>query len=267
MATVPKAVESRLKKYVSSVQNRIIDAKEHILTKTEILGIFKYIACNIFGFDEQSELIDLSIAETSYCYLGVQTQDEIKYIMDLGSPKISLNNENLGPTIEYAIRHHIELVVRTNGITWEIHRSKCEQPNEYDIASSFNFLELNSNNEDDLTNLFLLCKEAHTKTIITDQYNRYRWWGFLSEDKRTIEYMFLLSVCLHEDGSEKVLIPHLDITYRCDKPFIARRNAEKAIEKHLKDEYGKEYDSQQKFESVAYYREATYIKTNCPIWW
>ena len=187
--------------------------------------------------------------------------------MDLASPKISLKNEDLGTTIEYAILHHIEWVVRTNGIEWEIHRSKCEQPNQYDLVCSFNFLELSLKSEDDLINLFLLCKEKHTKTIITDQYNRYRWYGFLSEDKHTIDYMFIVYECLYKDGSEKVHIPHLDLTYWCDKPFIARRNAEKAIEKYLKDDYGKEYDFEHRFESVAYHKEETYLKRNYPVWW
>lgn len=267
MATVSEAVKKRLTKYITSTKNKIVDAKKRDLASSDIQVLFEEIICKIFGYDKQSDLINVPIVGNLCFYFGVQIKEEIKYILEFNSPKMKIRNENLYPVVEYCNRHHIEWIVRTNGIEWVIHKSNCERPNIYEIVCSFNFLEINIENNDDLSLLFRLCKEFHDKTIITDQYNRYRWWGFLSEDKRTIDFMFLVNVCLYEDVSEKVHIPYLDVTYWCDEKFVARRNADKAIGEYLKNEYGKIYDIELKFETVAYHNEKNHIKTNQSVWW
>jgi hypothetical protein len=267
MDNLSQAVERRWNKHIGPAKKLIVDASKDILTQTEILDLFKNIVCNIFDFDEQSDLVDLSIVGAPSCYLGIRTQDEIKCVMELVPPSTTLKKGNLKSAIELAVRHHAEFAVRSNAIEWYILRSRCDQPDQYAEVRSFSFLELDLKNENDLESLFLLCKEAQNKTIITDQYNRFRWSGFLSKDKRTIEYMFLLEVYMYEDGSEKVHIPHLNVTYRCDKPFVARRNAERAIERHMKNECGKEYDVDHKFETVAYHKETACIKQDHPVWW
>jgi hypothetical protein len=212
-------------------------------------------------------LIDPQIDGNLCFYFGLQAQGELKYILEFNSPETNIKNENLNRTLDYCKRHFVEWMVRTNGVEWEIHRANCVSPNLYDMICSFNFIDMNLENDEDLNHLYLLCKEAHNKTLITDEYNKNRWYGFLNEDKRTIDYMFLLNICLYEDGSEKVHIPYLNVTYRCDDRFVARRNAEQAIDKHLKDVYGRTYDGEHRFETVAYQKEIIYMKENHPVWW
>ena len=267
MFTVHEAVKKRLIKYHVATQNKIVASKKRELTKANIQGLFEEIICKVFGFNKQSDLIDLQINGKLCFYFGIQIQGEIKYILEFNSPKINVRNENLYRIVEYCKRHLVEWIVRTNGIKWEIHRANYERPSSYDMICSFNFIDMNLENNEDLSHLYLLCKEAHDKTIITDENNKYRWYGFLSEDNRTIDYMFLLNICLYADGSEKVHIPYLNVTYWCDDRFIARRNAEKAIDKHLKDVCGKTYDGEHKFETIAYQKETMPMKTNLPVWW
>ncbi len=268
MTAIPEITKKRLKKRISKAQKSIVNAKnKHIDEKEELLNIFKQIVCNIFGFNGQKELIDLSIIGMSYYYIGVKIENEIKYIMDISFPKIDIQNGGLSKTIEYAIDNNIEWFVKTNGTFWDIYRNRCKPPDEYEKICSINFLELNLNNDEDLASLFILCKESHNKNITTDLYNRKRWYGYLNEEGTSIDYMFLVNVCLYEDGSEKINIPFFDVTYWCDEPFIARRNGERAIEKYLKEEYGREFDSEHRFETIAYHKEASHLKKNVPVWW
>lgn len=268
MVAIPESVKKRFKMHIGKAQNKIANAKnEYTDEKEELLNVFKHIAHNIFGFNEQTELTDLSISRAKYYYLGVKIKNEIKYIIEIVSSQMNLKNEYFTKTVEYAKHHHIEWFVRTNGIAWEIYKNRCEQPDEYEKVCIFNLLELNLKNDDDLANLFILCKESHNKTIINDLYNRNCWYGYLNEDSTSIDYMFLVNVCLYEDGSEKVYVPFFDVTYWCDEPFIARRNVERAIEKYLKDEYGREFDSEHRFETIAYHKEASHLKKNVPVWW
>ena len=268
MVEIPKAIKKRFKKSVGKSQHKIEKLKNEFTDgNEEVLNVFKYIVSNVFGFNEQKESIRLPIDGMAYYYIGLKIENEIKYIIEIGSPTKNIQNDNLSIIIEYAMHNHIEWFVKTNGILWDIYRNKCKQPNEYEKVCSINFLELNSKNHDALSSLYILCKESHNKNITTDLYNRNHWYGYLNEDCTSIDYMFLVNVCLYENGSEKVHIPLLDLTYWCDEPFIGRQNAERAIEKYLKDEYEKEFDSGHKFETIAYHKESIYIKTNVPIWW
>lgn len=266
MSAVPETVAKRLEKNLDAAKERVIKAnKKSVQSKSEVLDLYKYLALKLFGFTKPARVIDLSVSGVAHFYLGIESQDEVKYLLDL--PLSKSMSEKIDSTIEYATRHHIEWLVRTNDIDWQIYRADCVDPNHYDLVSLFNLVELNYKNENDLMYLFLLSKEKHTKTLVFEEYNRWRYHGFLSKDKSIIDYMFLIDVSLYDDGSEKVYIPLLDLTFRCDQPFAARQNAEKALEKYLKHEFGKEYDFEHRFQSTASVTETTYLKTNHPVWW
>jgi len=269
MVAIPESVKKRFKMHIDKAQNKIANAakNEYKDEKDELINVFKNIAYNIFGFHEKKDMIDLSIFRMTYYYLDVKIENEIKYIIDISSPKKSIQSEDLSQIIKYAMNKHVEWFVKTNGTFWNIYRNRCKQPDEYEKVCTINFLELNLNNDEDLANLYILCKESHNKKTTIDLYNRNRWYGYLNEDSTSIDYMFLVNDCLYEDGSEKVYIPFFDVTYWCDEPFIARRNVDRAIENYLKDVCGKEFDSEHRFVTIAYYKEADYLKKNIAVWW
>lgn len=272
MPTIPKQVKSRFKNYLANAQNQIINAEKQLIESNEkLLNAFKYIACNIFGFNEQTELTYLSIPGAKYYYLGVKSGNEIKYIIEIVPPKMNFKNESFIKTSDFTIHNNIEWFVITNGTVWEIYRNRCKQSNEYGQEQikecTFNFLDLNLKNDDYLTNLFILCKESPNKEIITDLYNRNQWLGYLNEDKSSIDYMILLRLYLYEGNSEKVHIPVFNVTYWSDQPLLARQNAEKTIDKYLKDKYGREFDNEHKFVTIASFEEKDYLREKVPVWW
>ena len=133
MAAIPDPVKKRFKIHIGNAQNKIANAKNELTDeKEEFLNVFKHIACKIFGFNEQKELIDLSIFGMTDYYIGVKIENEIKYIIDISSPKKNIQNENLSKTIELAMHYHIEWFVKTNGTFWDIYRNRCKQPDEYE---------------------------------------------------------------------------------------------------------------------------------------
>ena len=76
----------------------------------------------------------------------------------------------------------------TNGINWQVHKIRFEQPIDHDLVCEFNLLDLSSKKEDDQDKLFLLCKEGLTKDSREDYYekkqclNRYVIGAFLLSD-------------------------------------------------------------------------------------
>lgn len=267
MVVIPEPARKRFRKHLGKAQSNISLAINNHADESESLqSILIQILRDVFGFNEIEKLVDLSTSEMKN-YLGAKSDDETKYIVDISFPRTNIPSEISSNTVEYAKRNHVQWLVKTNGIVWDIYKNNCEQPGTYGKLYSMNFLKLNLDNNEDLANLFVFCKESHSKNIITDSHNRNRWYGYLNKDRTSIDYMFLVNVCLYDDGSEKVYIPLLDLTYWCDEPFIARRNAEKSIEKYLKDECEIGFDSKHKFETVAYHKETIHLKKNIPVWW
>jgi hypothetical protein len=145
MTTIPKPLRTRFKEHLINAQDQIINAeKNHVESKEDLLNIFKYISCHIFGFNEQTELIDLSISDVPYFYLGVKTENKIKYIIEIVPPGSNFNTEDFAKTVEYTISNNIEWFSRTNGIFWETYRNRCKQADEYGQEqvreSTFNLL-------------------------------------------------------------------------------------------------------------------------------
>jgi hypothetical protein len=262
-----EAVIKRLEKKIDPAKEKILNVKNRDLEEDDIKELFVDIVSGVFGFKKESEIFDLKSIEKSFFYIGTQIDDEIKYLIECSSPIKNFDDETINKAFEYGTKYHAEWIVKTNSIKWELYHSKCDEPNEYDLSCQFNFLDLDLKNNVDLEHLFLVCKEAHVKTSSTDPFNRCQWFGFLSKDKKTIEFMFLVSQCLYEDSSGKFHIPFLDVTYRCEVGLVARQNAMKALENYLKEENRKVYDSNHKFITVAYHKETEHMKRNQPVWW
>ena len=260
-------VTKRLKKKIDSAKEKILNIKNRDLEEDDIKRLFIDILSDLLGFNKESEIIDLKTNKKSCCYLGIQIDGEIKFIMQCSAPKFNLKNRLIEKTFEIGSKYHAEWLVKTNAIKWEIYQSKCDEPNEYDLSCQFNFIDLNLKNKVDLAHILLICKEAHVKSPTTDQFNRLQWFCFLSEDEKTIEFMFLVNQCLYEDGSGKFHIPFLNVTYRCNESQSARQNAWKAIEKFLQKDRDRAYDHIHKFTTVAYHKEAEKVKMNQPVWW
>ena len=89
------------------------------------------------------------------------------------------------------------------------------------------------------------------------------WTMFLSDDMRTIEYMWLTDLTTNDDGSEKVYIYHLNKLFCSDDFMGARMLGRKAMEAIM----NKTYDPNYCFSTPAFCRETTFFKKDYPCWW
>ncbi|MBW8017633.1 MAG: restriction endonuclease subunit R [Planctomycetes bacterium] len=85
---------------------------------------------------------------------------------------IKLKEAHLKQAIDYGANKGIEWVILTNGVEWEIYRIKFEQPINYDLVCSFDFLEISPRKEKDQELLFMLSKEGLSKEFRDDYYQR-----------------------------------------------------------------------------------------------
>jgi len=73
---------------------------------------------------------------------------------------------------DYGANHGVQWVVLTNGIEWKVYRIRFEQPINFDLVCTFDFLALNPRSEKDQELLFLLTKEGLGKNAREEFYEK-----------------------------------------------------------------------------------------------
>lgn len=115
-----------------------------------------------FGYDKYTELTSEQQIRGTYCDLAVKLQNKIKFLIEVKSAGIDLNDSHIRQAVNYGANEGIEWIVLTNSIDWKLYRIKFAQPIDFEEVSSFNILEADLKNEEDTKKIFLLCKEGLT---------------------------------------------------------------------------------------------------------
>jgi hypothetical protein len=101
---------------------------------------------------------------------------------------------------------------------------------------------------------------------ITDRFARKRWYGYLNQDKSTVEYLVLLIIDEFDDKSIDVEIPLLKLFFTTSNYLDAMQTATKSIDEYLMQHHKKSYDNNQQFITAAYCETTEPCKRNVPVW-
>jgi hypothetical protein len=126
----------------------------------------------VLGYDKHLEITSELAVRSTYCDLAIKIEDKVQYLIEAKAIGIDLKENHLRQVIDYGANHGVQWVVLTNGIEWRLYRIRFEQPINFDLVCSFNFLSLNLKDEKDQECLFILSKEGLTKNIRDDFYEK-----------------------------------------------------------------------------------------------
>jgi len=172
MATIPKKVIERYMKTVSKFQRVLKIARDRDVNEADTVSITQDILAEVFGFEKYLEITTEYAIRNTYCDLAIKIDDKIQYLLEVKAIGLTLKAAHLRQAINYGANHGVQWVVLTNGIMWELYRIRFERPIDYDLVSSFNFLELNPKKAEDQQKLFLLSKKGLSKSVREDYYER-----------------------------------------------------------------------------------------------
>lgn len=162
MLKIPKKVLERFVKLLKNYQTVALSQKNRDVSEADTVTLVKDILAYVFGYDKYNELTSEQQIRGTFCDLAVKIEGKIKYLIEVKSAGIELNEAHIRQATNYAANEGIEWVVLTNAITWQLYRVKFGQPIETERVFSFDFASLNPKNEDDQDKLFLLCREGIT---------------------------------------------------------------------------------------------------------
>ena len=172
MAKIPKKVIDRFIKSTGKFQKVLEIAKDRDVNESDTVAIIGDIFAEVFGYDKYLEITSEFAVRSTYCDLALKVADKVQFLIEAKAIGIDLKETHMKQAVDYGANHGVQWVVLTNGIEWQIYRIRFEQPINYDLVCSYDFLLLNPRDEKDQESLFILAKEALAKNAREDFYEK-----------------------------------------------------------------------------------------------
>lgn len=172
MANIPKKVLDRFLKNVSRFQKVLQIAKDRDVNESDTVSILSDIFGEVFGYDKYLEVTSEFSIRSTFCDLALKVEDKVQFIVEVKAIGIDLKETHMRQAIDYGANQGVQWVVLTNGVDWRIYRIRFEQPVNYNLVYSFDFLALKPRDEKDQERLFMLSKEGLIKKARDDFYEK-----------------------------------------------------------------------------------------------
>lgn len=172
MAKIPKKVIDRFIKSTGKFQKVLEIAKDRDVNESDTVAIIGDIFADVFGYDKYLEITSEFAVRSTFCDLALKVADKVQFLIEAKAIGIDLKETHIKQAVDYGANHGVQWVVLTNGIEWQIYRIRFEQPINYDLVCSYDFLLLNPRDEKDQESLFILAKEALAKNAREDFYEK-----------------------------------------------------------------------------------------------
>lgn len=167
---IPKKVSDRFVSTLKIYQAIAVAHKNRDVSEADTVTLIKDILADVFGYNKYTELTSEQQIRGTYCDLAVKIDGQIKYLIEVKSAGVTLNDSHLRQAINYAANQGIEWVVLTNSIDWRLYRVKFGQPIDFDLVSAFELPVINPRSTDDQAKMFLLCREGITSDAMGEYH-------------------------------------------------------------------------------------------------
>ena len=172
MAKLPKRITERFSKKVGKFQNILRIAKDRDVNEADTVSIITDILADVFGYDKYLEVTSEFAIRGTYCDLAIKVKEKVQFLIEVKAIGIDLKENHLRQAIDYAANHGVQWVILTNGAIWKIYKMRFEQPINYDLVCTFNFIEINLKKEEDKEKLFIICREGLSKAAREDFHEK-----------------------------------------------------------------------------------------------
>ncbi len=169
---IPKKSHDRLVAGLKKYQPIVGKLRERDISEADTVTVIKDMLTDVFGYDKYTELTSEQQIRGTFCDLAIKVEGKIYYLAEVKSAGTSLNDNHLRQAINYGAHQGIEWVILSNAIEWKIYRIKFGQPIDYEEVFSFDVTKLSTRSGEDLSKLFMLCRESISSDSLAD-YHRH----------------------------------------------------------------------------------------------
>ncbi len=162
---ISKKTEERFQANVPKFQKVLTQAKARDLNESDTVTIITDVLAEVFGWEKYLEITSEFAVRGTYCDLALKTGDKFHYLIECKAIGVDLNEKHLKQARDYGANKGIQWVILTNGVDWQIHRIRFEQPINSDLVVRFNLLAGNIKDDKFVEQLFVIAKEGVEKSL------------------------------------------------------------------------------------------------------
>ena len=168
---VSKRFIDRARPALRKYQKVLESAKARDVGESDTVVIVGDILTDVLGYDKYQDITTEFSVRSTFCDLAVRVSGELRYLIEVKAIGIDLKENHLRQACDYAANQGVEWVLLTNGVRWQAHRMRFEQPIQNDLVFSIDLLDPATKSNDLLEMFYLISREAGSGAEI-DRYYR-----------------------------------------------------------------------------------------------
>lgn len=155
---IPKRFIDRAKPALRRYQKILESARKRDVNESDTSVIVSDMLTDLLGWDKYEDVTTELSVRSTFCDLAIKSRGRLLYLVEVKSIGTDLKDNHLRQAIEYGSREGIEWVLLTNGVIWQAHRIRFEQPIHHDLVFEVDVAA--SKPADAIEKMYLVSKEA-----------------------------------------------------------------------------------------------------------
>ncbi len=166
---IPEKIINRISEGLKKFQPIIAANKAKDVNESDTVTLIIDILSEIFGFDKYNDITTEHNIRGQYCDIALKINGKIKLLIEVKAIGIELKDTHVRQIIDYAANEGLDWVILSNGLTWRIYKVIFSKPIQNVLVGIINSLDLKYKNKDDIQKIYILTKEAISKSSL-DQF-------------------------------------------------------------------------------------------------
>lgn len=169
---VSKRFLDRARPALRRYQKILDSAKRRDVNESDTSVIINDMLTEVLGYDKYNDITTEFAVRSTFCDLAIKCDDRLQYLIEVKPVGAELKELYLRQAIEYGAREGIEWIILTNGVIWQAHRIRFEQPIDHDMVFEVNLLDQAVKPNKMLEKFYLISKEGGTSTALERYWQR-----------------------------------------------------------------------------------------------
>jgi predicted type IV restriction endonuclease len=189
MSKIPTKVSSRISTALKRFQSILDSAKARDVNESDTVTIVVDLLQEIFGYDKYSDITSEHMIRGTFCDLAIKVEGKLAILIEVKAIGLELKDSHAKQAVDYAANQGCDWVILTNGVIWRVYKLTFAKPIESEIVVEVNLLTINHKNEDAIEPLWLISKEAWSKSHLSQFHSQ----------KQIVNKFTIAAVILTED--------------------------------------------------------------------
>lgn len=160
MAKVSKRFLERAKANLRRYQKILEHARARDVNESDTVVIVTDFLADVLGYDKYEDVTREVAVRATFVDLAIKREGQLQFLIEVKSAGAELRDTHLQQALNYGANQGVEWILLTNGIEWQAHRIRFEQPIATDLVFTLNLLDPAAKPAQLMERLFLISKEA-----------------------------------------------------------------------------------------------------------